>query len=439
MLKVVAIILFFLASCLDIMVGKDHIVVGVNTSFQVFDKSGTSLVAPTLYKDFWGSNCGTGSGVTFFDPYSQYDEENGRYVMGITAFDPAINGGDNGWACIAVSKTDSATGNWYLYSFDGNPGGGTDYFFDYPHIGVGQDALYLGTNMFGASFVRNHIFAFEKDKMYAGLPADFVKANVDNNYFTIQPAKLKGYLTGGWPTNADEPHYFIDAQYGNNQNTLTVWQFSDPWGSPSFTQAGTVTVNSYNLPISQPQSGGSNLQANDNRLLDVEYWGSKLWATHTVGCNPGDGTVNCVRWYEINIKSGTPSLVQQGTFSSNGDFRSFPDLAVNACGNMLLGYTKTSSSMFPSVYVAGREAGDAAGVLKDETLVHAGEAVYISFDSVPYRWGDYSGMAMDPDGETFWYVGEYSRNQTDPRWSTWVSAHTWSECTRFVYLPMITK
>ena len=184
------------------------------------------------------------------------------------------------------------------------------------------------------------------------------------HYFTIQPAKLKGYLTGGWPTNANEPHYFIDAQYGNGQNTLTVWKFSDPWGSPDFELAGTVTVNSYNLPISQPQLGGSAIQGNDNRLLDVEYWGGKLWATHTVGCNPGSGTVNCVRWYEIDISSGTPSLVQQGTFSGSGEFRSFPDLAVNARGDMLVGYTKTSSSMFPGVYVAGREAGDTAGALK---------------------------------------------------------------------------
>ncbi|MFO7682476.1 MAG: proprotein convertase P-domain-containing protein, partial [Chloroflexota bacterium] len=366
--------------------------------------------------------------VVMFDPYSQYDEENGRYVMGITAYDPNVNGGDNGWACIAVSQTDSAAGQWYLYSFDGNPGTGTDYFFDYPHIGIGQDAIYLGANMFGASFVRNHVFAFDKNAMYAGQSANSVKLNVGSTNFTLQPAKLKGYLTGGWPTNASEPQYFVDAQYGNNQTVLTVWKFANPWTSPTFTQAGTVTVNSYSLPVSQPQLGGSNIQGNDNRLLDVEYWGGKLWTTHTVGCNPGSGTVNCVRWYEINISSGTPSLVQQGTFSSSGEFRSFPDLGVNACGDMLVGYTKTSSSMYPGVYVVGREAGDPTGQLKNETLVHAGEDFYTAYDSVPRRWGDYTGMALDPDGRTFWYVGEYSRNQATARWSTWVSAHTWSDC-----------
>ncbi len=413
----------------DIMVGKDHVVVGVNTSFQVFDKQGNSLVGPILYEDFWGSNCGTGSNVVMFDPYSGYDEENGRYVLGITAYDPNVNGGDNGYACIAVSQTDSAAGSYWLYSFDGNPGGGTDYFFDYPHIGIGQDALYLGANMFGTFFVRNHIFAFEKDDMYAGASASYLKYNVGSGNFTIQPAKLKGFQTGGWPTNANEPHYFVDADFGNNRNTLTVWQFSDPWGSPSFSQAGTVTVNSYSLPVNQPQLGGSSIQANDNRLLDVEYWGGKLWTTHTIGCNPGSGTVNCVRWYEIDMSSGSPSLDQQGTFATSGVYNSFPDLGVNACGDMVVGYTKTSSSIYPSVYAAGRQAGDANGTLKDETLLHAGEAPYTAYDSVPRRWGDYTGLALDPDGKTFWYVGEYSREQSTARWSTWVSAMSWPECT----------
>lgn len=413
----------------DIMVGLDHVVVGVNTSFQVFDKNGNSLVGPTLYSSFWGSNCGTGSGVSMFDPYSGYDEENNRYVMGITAYDPGVNGGDNGYACIAVSQTDSATGSWYLYSFDGNPGGGSDYFFDYPHMGIGQDAIYVSANMFGSSFVRNHVFAFDKDAMYSGASANSVKFDVGATNFTIQPAKLKGFTTGGWPTNANEPHYFIDAQYGNSQNQLKVWKFSDPWGTPSFTSAGTVTVNSYSLPVSQPQQGGSNIQGNDNRLLDVEYWGGKMWATHAVGCNPGGGTVNCVRWYEIDISSGTASLVQQGTLSSNSTYRSFPDLGVNSCGDMLVGYTMTSSSMYPSVYVSGREAGDTSGQLKDETLVHAGEDYYTAYDSVPRRWGDYTGLALDPDGETFWYLGEYSRNQATARWSTWVGSFKWSGCT----------
>lgn len=412
----------------DITVGTNHVIVAVNTSFAVYDKTGAQLVAPTLFSDFWGANCGTGSGVVMFDPYLDYDEKEKRYILGITAYDPSVNGGDNGYACIAVSRTDSATGQWWLYSFDGNPGTGTDYFFDYPHLGVGQNALYLSANMFGAFFVRNHVFAFDKFAMYNGTSANSTKINIGSSNFTLQPAKMHGYAFGGWPANPNEPHYLIDAQFGNGQTTLTVWQFNDPFGSASVTQAGTVTVNTYSLPVNQKQLGGSDLQGNDNRLLDAKYWGGKLWTTHSIGCNPGTGTVNCVRWYEINIAGGSPSLVQQGTLSSNGIGRSFPAIAPDACGNMLVGYTQTSTSIYPSVYVAGREAGDPAGQLKSETLLHAGEAVYTSYDSVPYRWGDYTGMAIDPDGKTFWYVGEYSRSQATARWSTWVGSFSWSSC-----------
>jgi hypothetical protein len=414
----------------DIMVGTDHIVVGVNTSFQVFDKNGNSLVGPTLYKTFWGANCGTGAAtMVLFDPFSGYDEQAGRYVMGIAGYDSAVNGGDNGYACIAVSQTDSATGSWWLYSFDGNPGTDTDYFFDYPHLGIGQNALYLSANMFGAAFVRNHIFALNKNAMYSGQVASYIKFNVGSTNFTLQPAKIHGFDDGGWPTNANEPHYFVDARYGNSQTLLTVWKFSDPWGTPSLTQAGTVTVNAYSLPVNQPQSGTTGLlKGNDNRLLDVHYRAGRLWATHTVGCNPGSGTVNCIRWYEINISSGTPALLQQGTFAGNGTFRSFPDLAVNACGDMAVGYTHFSSTTFPSVYAAGREASDPAGQLKDELLVKAGEVLYSAYDSSPRRWGDYTGMVIDPDGVRFWYVGEYSRLIANARWSTWVASFTFPGC-----------
>ncbi|MCA9980713.1 MAG: proprotein convertase P-domain-containing protein, partial [Anaerolineales bacterium] len=412
----------------DIMVGRDHIVVGVNASLAVYDKQGNELVAPISYATFWGNNCGLSAGRFLFDPWSVYDEEAGRYVLGITA---NFNSGNNGSACIAVSQTDDATGDWYLYNFDGNPGDGTDYFLDYPHIGVGQDALYVTANMFlGTSFVRTHVFAFDKDSMYAGLPANSWKINDDNNS-TVQPAKIKGFATGGWPTDAQEPHYFVTSVWGTPG--LNVMQLAldenDPWGTPpTYTQVGDIAT-TYAQAVSQPQQGGNQIQGNDYRLLDVEYWAGKLYTTHTIGCNPGTGTVNCVRWYEIDMRSGTPTAVQEGTLTSQAEFRSFPDLAVDTCGNMVIGYTKTSSTSFPSVYVAGREVGDPLNELKQETLLKAGEVVYQSFDGPPHRWGDYTGMALDPDGLTHWYVGEYAADITaNAKWSTWVAGLRWEGC-----------
>lgn len=413
-----------------ITVGEKGIIAAVNTSYQIYDKLGNPLIQPTTFAALWGDQCGTGGNVVFFDPFLEYDEAFNRYIIGITAYDPNVNNGDNGWACIAVSKTDDPADEYWLYSVDGNPlPAEPDLFFDYPHIGVGQKGLYLEANMFaGDSFQHSQVIGLDKAQMYAGSPLEAKTFSV-SNHFTIQPSKIHGKTTGGWPTNSNEPHYYISAATGNNKNLLTVWKFSDLLDpAASFTQAGTVQVNTYNMPLDQPQLGGNNIQANDNRLLDVKYWGGRLYATHSIGCNGGTGTVNCVRWYIIDMSTGSPVLLDQGTTFGPEFGRFFPAIAPNMCGDILLGYTGSSANHFPGIYVVGREAGDPAGQVKTEQTLKAGDVTYTAFDSPPYRWGDYTGMAIDPNGKSFWYLGEYSRNQSSTRWSTYIGEYQWSDC-----------
>jgi hypothetical protein len=414
-----------------LMVGSQHVVVSVNSSFQVFDKNGTTLIGPTLFKDLWGSSCGTGSAtMVLFFPFSTYDEQFGRYVMGVAGHDSAVNNGANSYLCLAVSQTNSATGQWYLYSFNGNPGTGPQLQLDFPRFGTGQEALFLGAGMYdNFTFVSNRIFAFEKTAMYNGSTAALVTADIGNLYNYIIPADIKGYSSGNWPANPDETHYFVEAEFGFGDE-IRVFGFEDPWGTPSFGLVGTIPVSSYGLTFDQPQAGTSHkIKGIDNRMMDVAYGNGRLWATHHIGCNPGGGSVNCLRWYEIDVSDPvTPELVQEGTFSSSGNYRSFPALTVNDCGDMLIGYTKTSSAIFPGVYGAGREAQDAPGQLKSETELHAGEVFYLDFESQPYKWGYYTTMTLDPDGRTFWHIGPYARLQPDARWSTWVGAFTWAGC-----------
>lgn len=413
-------------------VGQQDLVVSVNGSFQVFDKNGQTLIGPTLFKDFWGTNCGTGSATMVYEiPFSTYDEQYGRFVIGISAFDSALNDGRNGYLCIAVSQTDSAAGQWYLYSFDVNPGAGKDYALDFPRVAVGQQAIYLGATVFDESnaFLQNSLFAFEKAAMYSGQSAALVKLEVSSSYFNLVPAEIKGFDSGGWPVDPDEPHYFIESEFGLG-NELRIFSFADPWGTPSISLVGTIPVSSYGQTLDQPQAGTvDRIHSFDNRLLDAEYWNGRIWTTHTISCNNGGPPENCIRWYELDLSDPfAPTLIQEGTFSSSSNFRSFPDLAINMCGDMLVGYTKTSSAIFPGVFVAGRESLDSPGQLKDETELHGGEVQYTAYDGEPYQWGYFSHTTIDPDSKTFWHLGEYSRLQDDARWSTWVGAFSWSGC-----------
>ena len=399
----------------DLSVGHDHVIAVVNNSFGIYDKAGNLLVGPTTFSTLFGPLGGDCVGFPF-DPNALYDEEAGRYIM-------AADGNGN-FYCVAVSQTDSAVGSWYLYAFPTNVGGA---FFDYPHAGVGRDAIYMGGNMFGGGTGR--VWAFDKWAMYAGLPASAVTQATGTDD-TPQPVKLHGYDQGTWPTEG--PHYIMTHRSGANTYAMYAW--TDPFGANSLSVVGTYNLQTYHgvsvgYPVNSLQLGGGALQANDNRALDFDYRNGSGWMATVASCNPGTGTVNCVQWAEIDL--ATQTVVQAGVFSSNGDYRAFPDMAANHCGDAVVGYTKSNAGMYPSVYATGRENGDPLGTMQAEVEIKAGEQRYTGYDGAPYRWGDYTGMSVDPNGVTFWYLGEYSKldvtNQS-ANWGTYIGSLSFEGC-----------
>jgi len=235
---------------------------------------------------------------------------------------------------------------------------------------------------------------------------------------------LHGWNQGTWPT--DGVHYILtDGQVYDGRN-IGVWSWSNPFSGGVPVKEGEVDLvaasgTAVGMPIDAPQQGGGKLQANDWRVQDAEYRNGDIWTSNAQACNPGGGTVNCVRWAQIDPTG--PSVVNAGVIGSSGQYRSFPDLAVDSCGNMMMGYSKTSSSSNPGVYAVGR---DNTGAIQAELTVKAAEAVYTAFDGSPYRWGDYTEMTIGPDGSTFWYLGEYSKNSNfvHGNWGTWVNSFT---------------
>jgi hypothetical protein len=404
----------------EIAVGPRHVIAVVNVAFEIYNKNGASLVGPTTFSSFLAAdpNC-----VGVFDPNVLYDEHYNRYMLGIDA-----NGTHY---CAAVSQTGDPTGSWNIYSFP-TVASSRD-FFDYPHAGIGRDAIYMGANIFGTlSYKQAQVWAFDKVAMYAGSPAASVTHVLNSTFFTPQPLHLHGHNQGTWPTSG--PHYFFsDKNY--NGETYTIHSWSDPFGSDTFTEVGTVNLEtstgvSAGYPLNVPQLGSSStLQANDYRPQDFEYQVGYGWTVQTIACNPGGGTVNCLRWAKIN--PATASVVDSGVYASNGEFRFFGDLAVNACGDMALGYTKSSASMYPAIFYTGREDGDPGGSIQAETQLIAGENTYTAFDSSPHRWGDYTEMTIAPDGLTFWYLGQYSKNTgtSNGRWGTYIGSFSYRDCT----------
>jgi hypothetical protein len=403
----------------ELAVGPNHIIAVVNVAFEIYDKSGTLLQGPTTFSSFFAGTTGCTSGGVF-DPNVLYDEENDRFILGID--------GDGTDYCVAAAQTADPLGAWNRYGFQTNFGGA---FFDYPHAGVGVDAIYMGSNQFGGSVpggFEGRVFAMDRAALMSGAALTVVTHSTGMDG-TPQPMNTHGWNQGTWPASAT--HYIMTEVFDGANHT--VWSWDDPFGANTFVRQAdlnlvTSTGVAAGFPLDQPQLGGQPIQGNDWRGLDTEYRNGFIWMTGTISCNPGSGSVNCVRWAQIDPT--VPSIVDSGVLSSNGDYRSFPDLAVNDCGDMAVGYTKTSASTWPGIWVTGREAGDAPGTVQAETQLKAGEIAYTAFDSVPRRWGDYTGMTIDPDGQTFWYLGEYSKNTGNPngRWGTYIGSFSYAAC-----------
>src|SRR5262249_54240674 len=119
---------------------------------------------------------------------------------------------------------------------------------------------------------------------------------------------------------------------------------------------------------------------------------------HSVDVNGADHAG--IRWYRLD-NTGSWALADQGTYAPDSDNRWMGSAALDASGDIAIGFSVSSSSTFPSIRIAGRLAGDPAGQLaQGETTLIAGGG---SQTHPASRWGDYSSMQVDPtDGCTYW-------------------------------------
>jgi hypothetical protein len=116
---------------------------------------------------------------------------------------------------------------------------------------------------------------------------------------------------------------------------------------------------------------------------------------------------------------------QQETYAgSPGDtnYRWMGSLTRDNVGNILLGYSESSSSIFPSIAVTGGPTAP----FGPETVVVNGTG---SQPDTGNRWGDYSAMRIDPkDFCSFYYTTEYYMVTQSFDWSTDISKWKFSNC-----------
>jgi len=406
-------------------VGINHYVQAVNISFAIYRKSDGVREFATTYDDFFeggpieNTPCdedNNGDPIVLFDQYAQ------RWI--ILDFAWYANHSTGSWFSIAVSQTSNPLGNWYQYPMQADP----TLMNDYPKLGVWHDAIYITANMFTwpGQFQGVRIWALKKSDLYSGTLT--AQTLYDNSYYawSILPANAKG------PTAppANTPNYMItmDAnEYGPpSVDQLVMWEYDVDWTNPgNTTWSGPVflPVTAFGLTANNvPQRGTANtLDSLYGRLMQPanyrEFDGfSSLYVNHV--CEYSGRRAE--RWYEVRINNGTPSIYQQGTYSPDTNHRWMGSIEGDEDGNIALGYSVSSSTLYPSIRYAAQASIDSnLGVMtlgEGSLKEGAGSQTYTD------RWGDYTHMTIDPvDDQVFWYTNEYYAT-SGSNWQTWIAA-----------------
>jgi len=313
--------------------------------------------------------------------------------------------------CYAVSTSSDPLGSYYRYQFV------RPLFPDYPRPAVWPDGYYVPTST-GDEVIQKHAYVVERAKMLKGQDATEQGIILDGVNF-LNNADLDGKQLP--PRGA--PNIMMATGGTQLKNVLEddgiyVWKFHVDWKNPSKTKLDgpvKIPVAPYHymgggqLTAAVPQPGTeTRLDAQGDKIMSRLVYrriGSResIVAVHSVNTSAGGGGV---RWYEFRLDNKrNVKLHQQGTYCPGGFYRWMASPAIDASGNIGIGYSFGGTPYFPGQRFAGRLSSDPLGVLTlREAVLAEGEAAQTN----TRRWMDYAQTAIDPsDDRTIWYVGDY--------------------------------
>jgi hypothetical protein len=409
----------------NLAVGPNHIVQIVNTQYAVYDKNGNIFPGyPKTLGSIFTALGGTCTGE-WGDPIAQYDKAADRWLLSqLGNFSAPF------LECIAVSQTNDPTGayNLYSYSFGSN-------LNDYPKIGVwptSTNSAYLATyNLFanGSTAVGADLCAYDRAAMLSGAANPAQICFTISNDFSYLPSDLDGSTLP--PTGA--PGIFLTLE---TLSSVRYYLFTPNFGNPSSSTLSAPTdigVASFSEAcgggtcIPQPGTATQLDSLGDRPMYRLAYRNfgdhEALVVNHSVTAGSSVG----VRWYELRSPlTETFSLFQQGTFAPDSTYRWMGSAAMDSAGDLAIGYSVSSNSVFPGLASTGRIPTDPLGTMRAESTLFTGIG---SQTGSLTRWGDYSALRIDPSDDcTFWYTNEYLPSNGSFNWATVVESFRFTNC-----------
>jgi len=400
----------------------------VNTCYAIYNKTGELIFGPLASASIWMGMPNNDNGG---DAVVLYDENANRWLF--TQFSLPNYPSGPFFQMIAVSQTSDPTGSWYRYQYEFST------MPDYPHFGVWPDGYYMSSNNFGNyGFADNGAYAFDRTAMLAGDP------NAVRIGFTLIAGGSGGFgFSTFYPSDCDgpfppagTPNYFGFIKRSGSQY-FGVYEFHADFADPvnsTFGNLLSLPVVSFNGSVDGVPQLGTSVKLDDisDRLMyrlqfrQFENHASMV-VNHTVNIGAG---VAGIRWYELRKTTGDWSIYQESTYApADGHSRWMGSMAMDTAGSIALGYSISSSTMYPAIRYTGRLATDPLSqmTIAEKSIIEGGGSQTGMWNGRS-RWGDYSGMCVDPaNPTTFWYTTEYYALTSSSSWRTRIGSFTFQE------------
>ena len=393
-------------------IGPNHYVYAFNSGFGIRDRNGNTLMAEASLSTLFPNE-------TLGDPVVVYDRFADRFI--IMEFSDTPNG-----FLIAVCKgPDPVNDGWYTYRFN------TGTFPDYEKLSIWSDGYYITANKDQSSNTTSEVvFAVERDKMLVGNTnaqmIGFPLPGISNSGF-YSPGGFNATGTSLPPAGVGHPIVYMqdDGWSGVSQDHLKIWTTTVDWNTPSNSSI-SLSQSLNTSPFDSVFNGGSfqnldepgsgpNIDALQSAMMFMTNY--RRFPTHnSVVMNfvvdvSGNDTRAGIRWFELRQNGDNQpwSIYQEGTYTQpNGHSAFCGSINMDSQGNIGLGYTIVSSSVYTSLRYTGRLVNDPLGSMTiSEQVIADGDAKTNRTDG---RYGDYAQLTVDPtDDLTFWHIGEYMK------------------------------
>lgn len=418
----------------DGAVGLTKLMECLNNNYRVFDKSTGNVLSTVSISAFWSP---TGFSNTVFDPRVLYDPYNDRWLLAAVS-----NAGQPGASImLGISQTGDPEGAWSLFALDADA---TDAnWADFPTIGFNKNWVAINVNL--VSIATSQLVGSECAVI---------------NYPTLRTGSATGTIFSGTgfvsspaaTYSTTENTLYVPTHLSSASGTYRIDTITGTAAAPVYTVGATknrgltwTQPSGQILPQAAPLAGSSvcgvvpcKLEVQDAQIRSTPVFrNGSLYYTQTVQLtSPSIHTA--VQWTRLNaatfvVEDGGRIDDASASASNGGKWYAYPHVAVNACGDVIIGYSQFSSAQYPAAGYSFRFGTDGAGTLRDPVITKPGEDYYHKdFGSIPSRnrWGDYSKAQVDPsDDQSLWVLEEYAklRQGTDDgttgsnasRWGTW--------------------